>query len=298
MNKYMNKIILIILIILFLFYIINKIIIIKEKFSNNEYILPKIIYGYYDNPNEIINAHIETWKRNTSPEWKIIFLNKDNIKEYVDDDFFNKYKNLEAFRFSDFLRLYLLNKTGGVWIDASTIIFNNNFLNNYYDEMHKNKYDVTVYELKGRTIEKDKPYLENWFIMAPKNSNFIKDLYNEFAIANDTGFLKYKKTVLIPSKINLDNTIQNNSDNTYLMQHAIIHYLFQQNKQYNINIKDANTSMFKIHNNVGWNNKKIIKYILENNNWDEYYAIKLGGNQRRVLKGDMINTYINKLNSF
>lgn len=296
----MNKIILIIFIISLLFYIINKKIIKEEKFTNNEYILPKIIYGYYDNPNEIINAHIETWKRNTSPEWDIIFLNKQNISQYVDDDFINKYKNLPAFRFSDFLRLYLLNKTGGVWIDASTIILNNKFLDNYYDDMHKNKYDATLYELKGRTIEKDKPYLENWFIMAPKNSNFIKDLYGEFAIANDMNFLKYKKTVLIPSKINLDNTIHYNDENTYLMQHAIIHYLFHKYnlKKYNLNIKDAYNSMFKIHNKVEWDNTKIINYIIENDNWDDYYAIKLGGNQRRVLKGDMINTFINKLNSF
>jgi hypothetical protein len=164
--------------------------------------------------------------------------------------------------------------------------------------MHKNKYDATLYELKVRTIEKDKPYLENWFIMAPKNSNFTKDLYNEFAIANDMNFLKYKKTVLMPSKINLDNTIHYNDKDTYLMQHAIIHYLFHQNKKYNLNIKDAYNSMFKIHNKVEWDNTKIINYIIENDNWDDYYAIKLGGNQRRVLKGDMINTFINKLNTF
>jgi hypothetical protein len=294
----MNKIILIIFIISLLFYIINKKIIKEEKFTNNEYVLPKIIYGYYDNPNNIINAHIETWKRNISPEWKIIFLNKENISQYVDSDFINKYKNLRAFRFSDFLRLYLLNKTGGIWIDASIIILNNNFLNKYYEEMHKNKYDATLYELKGRTIEKDKPYLENWFIMAPKDSKFIKDLYNEFAISNDMTFLKYKKTVLIPSKINLKNTIHDDNDDTYLMQHAIIHYLFHQNKKYNLNIKDANDSMFKIHNKVSWDNSKIINYIIENDNWDKFYAIKLGGNQRRVLKGDLIDTFINKLNSF
>jgi hypothetical protein len=111
-------------------------------------------------------------------------------------------------------------------------------------------------------------------------------------------FLKYKKTVLIPSKINLKNTIHDDNDDTYLMQHAIIHYLFHQNKKYNLNIKDANDSMFKIHNKVSWDNSKIINYIIENDNWDKFYAIKLGGNQRRVLKGDLIDTFINKLNSF
>ena len=41
-------------------------------------------------------------------------------------------------------------------------------------------------------------------------------------------------------------------------------------------------------------NTKIINYIIENNNWDNYYAIKLGGSKRKALKEDLINTYINK----
>jgi hypothetical protein len=270
----------------------------KRALGNNDYDLPKVIYTYWNDENKLVNAFVNTWRRNLSSDWKIILINDNNINQYVNADFMKKYCNLEKFRFADFLRLELLKNNGGVWIDSTSAIFNKNFLDDYYNETIKGKYDVCLYEFKTRTVIESEPYLENWFIMAPKNSNFTKDLYNEFAIANDMDFLKYKKTVLIPSKINLKNTIQNNSENTYLMQHAIIHYLFYQNKKYNLNIKDANTSMFKIHNKVGWNNKEIINYIIENDKWDEYYAIKLGGSQRKVLKGDLINTFINKINTF
>jgi len=91
-----------------------------------------------------------------------------------------KYGNIESFRFSDFLRLELLQKNGGVWIDISTIIIKGNFLDNYYNEMIDKRYDILVYEFPSRTINKNHPYLENWFIMAPKNSRFINDLYTEF----------------------------------------------------------------------------------------------------------------------
>lgn len=278
------------------FYFINnnlKKSIIKENFENNTYILPKIIYGYWDNleDNELINAHINTWRKNIPVDWKIEIISKKNILNYVDIDFYNKYKNLPPFRFSDFLRVYLLSKNGGVWMDASTIIINGNFLDDYYNEMYKNKYDLLVYELKEHSIP-NQPYLENWFIMCPKNSRIITDLYNQFSYSFDIGFINYKNNILRPN-IDLSNTIKN-GNNTYHMQHAIIHYLLKNNK-YNINIKDADESMFKAQKINDWNSNKLIYYILNNNDWSGFYAIKLVAFNRKAINDE--NLFIKKLNS-
>jgi hypothetical protein len=291
---YKNTIIFFLIFLLFFFINCNlKKSLIKENFENN-YILPKVIYGYWDNleGNLLINAHIDTWRRNISSEWKIELISKQNILNYVDIDFYNKYKNLPAFRFSDFLRVYLLSKNGGVWMDASTIIINGQFLNDYYNEMYKNNYDLLVYELKGHSIP-NQPYLENWFIMCPKNSKIITDLYNQFSNAFDMGFINYKNKMLKPN-IDLSNTIKN-GNGTYHMQHAIIHYLLKINK-YNINIKDSYESMFKAQKINNWNNDKLINYILNNNDWSGYYAIKLVGFNRKAINDN--DTFIKKLNSF
>jgi len=284
-------------IIFLLFYFLNnnlKKSIIKENFENNTYILPKVIYSYWDNleGNELINAHIDTWRRNIPLDWKIEIISKKNILNYVDINFYNKYKNLPAFRFSDFLRVYLLSKNGGIWMDASTIMINGQFLNDYYNEMMQNKYDLLIYELKGHSIL-NQPYLENWFIMCPKNSNIITDLYEEFSKAYDMGFVNYKNNILKPN-IDLSNTIKD-GNNTYHMQHAIIHYLLKNNK-YNINIKDADESMFKAQKINDWNNQKLINYILNNNDWTGFYAIKLVGFNRKAISNKTI--FIQKLNSF
>jgi len=292
------KIITIFFLIFLLFFIFNynlKKSLPKELFSErNTYILPKIIYGYWDNleENKLINAHIDTWRRNIPSEWKIEIISKKNILNYVDNDFYNKYKNLPAFRFSDFLRVYLLSKNGGVWMDAATIIINGKFLNDYYNEMHKNKYDLLVYELSDHSTY-NQPYLENWFIMCPKNSRIITDLYNQFSNAFDMGFINYKNNILKPN-IDLSKTIKY-GNNTYHMQHAIIHYLLKNNK-YNLNIKDANESMFKAQKINDWNGEKLINYILNNNDWSEYYAIKLVGFNRKAINDE--NLFIKKLNSF
>lgn len=269
------------------------------KNTNNNYVLPKTIYGYWDNldNNPLVKSHLKTWERNIPKDWKIIILNKNNVKNYVDDNFIKKYGNLDAIRFADFLRVYLLIKNGGVWIDASTIITNGKFLDQYYKEMIDNRFDVCLYELKMRTIDPRIPYLENWFIMAPKNSKLLKDLFYEFDKSFMMDFKEYKKNVLIPSGVNLTKTLGNNQDDTYLMQHAIINYLMHKGNKYSINIKDAAESMFKIHMDKNWNHKLVIDFILKNDDWSDYYAIKLTKVDRRHVHDGIKDIYINKLNN-
>jgi hypothetical protein len=254
-----------------------------EKFTdiNTDYILPKYVWGYWDNLelNSIIQSHINTWKRKIPKDWRIIILNKENYHNYVSKEFVNKYNDLNPTHFSDFLRLELLQKYGGVWMDASIIITDGNFLNKYYDEMMLNKYDATIYELKENTVDIKTPYLENWFIMAPKNSKYINDIYKEFDKAFDMDFLTYKKKILIPSGVRLDKTL-GYYEKTYLMQHAIINFLMLKNYKYNLNIKDSYKSMFKIHNDKNWDHEKVIDYIQENKKWDDYYGIKLTKHSR------------------
>ena len=179
-----------------------------EKFSN-DYILPKIIYAFWDNyeENKIIQSHINNWKLKLKG-WKIIILDKKNIHNYVESSFIKKYASgsMDATRFSDFLRIHLLKNNGGCWLDASILISNGSFLDNIYDKMIKHKYDACFYEYKEKTINKNQPHIDNWFMMAPKGSKIITDLYKEFDRAFEMGFLQYKQTILIPSKINLINT--------------------------------------------------------------------------------------------
>ena len=239
-----------------------------EHFTNEEYVLPKVIYCYWhDSDNKLMNTFVNNWKKKLSNEWKVQFITNDNINNYVSKEFLEKYNDLETFRFSDFLRLELLKNNGGVWMDISTALVNGNFLDQYYEEMIENKYDICIYEFKLRTVIESEPYLENWFFMAPKNSKFITDLYNEFERGRKMNFVVYKKDVLKPSGINLKNTIRDDDYYTYLMQHAIIHYLLKIGNKYNINKKLADDSFFKLHNLVSWNNQEIIDSFIRNNDF-------------------------------
>jgi phage shock protein PspC (stress-responsive transcriptional regulator) len=263
----------------------------------NEYVLPRVIYGYWDNleENEIIQAHVNTWYRNVAPGWKVVMITRKNVHNYVDPEFLEKFKNIDAVRFSDFLRVYLLSKNGGVWMDAGTILINGDFLEKYREEMIRQKIDILIYEFKAHS-KPEQPYLENWFLMSPKGSLFITDLYNEFNNAYDMDFVKYKHEVLAP-KINFENSM-GDGDGTYHMQHGIIHFLLKSNKnRYNMSIKDAEESMFKAQKINEWDSERLIKYIIDNPNLsDDYYAIKLVGFNRAPIQSCKTE-FINKLNN-
>ena len=262
--------------------------------TTHNYILPKTIYCYWNDyeENDLIKSFIENWKKKIQ-NWKIEVIHNNNLYNYVDNIFIEKYKNEPTFRFSDFLRLELLSKNGGCWMDISTLIINPKFLDIFYNEMLMYKYDVCVFELPSATIDASTPYLENWFIMAPKNSSYILDLYYEFNRAKEMDFIKYKQTVLIPSSVNLTKTIGYDYNNTYLMQHAIVLYLLKSGKKYNINIKNATEYMFKIHNMFNFDGPQIINFILTNNDWTNIDTIKLTSIDRHAIEHK--NDFIKKI---
>jgi len=268
----------------------------KESFSN--YTLPKTIYTYWDDldNNIFIKKNIEDWQKKIK-NWKIVVITNDNLHEYVDDTFIKTYysNKIKIQHFSDFLRIKLLIENGGLWMDPSIIILNSEFINSIYNEMHNNRYDISLFEYPNKSFSKNSlPYLENWFIMAPKNSNLLVDLQREFNKAHEMSFIMYKKDILIPSNIDLSPTI-GYDDNTYLMQHAIINLLMFINNYYKINIKNANDSMFFLQNKYNWDSHKIKDHLL-NEDISNLYAIKFTGGNRDIFNNHMLlNTLYSRL---
>ena len=92
----------------------------KDKISA----IPNIIWAYWDNENlpEIVKICTESWKKH-NPDYQIVILNNRTLKHYlpnIDISSMPRSKDFPA-RFSDFVRIFILEKYGGIWIDASSI---------------------------------------------------------------------------------------------------------------------------------------------------------------------------------
>ena len=92
----------------------------------------KYIFTFWE-PNKkvpgYLNLCIKTWKK-FLPEYKIIILDYSNLRDYLSSNFITKvlYKKMNLPIQADGIRVALLYKYGGIWMDMDTIITNSNFL--------------------------------------------------------------------------------------------------------------------------------------------------------------------------
>ena len=136
----------------------------------------KIIWTYWHGKNnKLLDVCLESWKIYL-PDWDIRIINKDSLKNYDIKKPLN-YNKLTQTTKSDVIRLNLLYKYGGIWLDRSVL------LNESFDWLRKyEKYPYFGFKLTT------KKYMESWFIMCPKKYNkFIgawRDILNEILDTN------------------------------------------------------------------------------------------------------------------
>lgn len=239
-----------------------------NSINNNEnitYELPKKIWTHWDNidniPESILNT-INTAKKNLN-NYEYILVSNSNIYDYIDKNEFPKnYNQLGKQHKADWIRLYLLYKYGGTWIDSSVIITELHDIDEIYNNCYKNKYELMAFYLDGNTINNDKyTFIENWFLIASVNNNIIKLWKEEFEYAIDIGFTKYnQETKKIVDLGNLGNLGE------YLTMHAAIKKLITLNKidKNKILLKRAEDDMFNIHSKCNWKRWCIVDALNKN----------------------------------
>jgi len=263
----------------------------NESFVNTTtYDLPKIIWCYWDSDN--IPEQIKLIQDNNKRKligWDIVIVRNSTKQKYIgDDDNIILNKKLSPEHYSDWLRLYLLKKYGGVWMDISIIINNEKQFNNLWSESIMNKYELVGFN--GPHLEKDTiehPVIENWFIMAPKNSEVISLWFEEYEKAIKMGFLEYKSKS-ISDGIDYQNIFGDkyiDYFSIYLTQHGCLQVVLQKRlgRKARIYYQNANETMFRIQSECNWD-KKCLQEKLSNNLYSKITPyIKLTGGDRKDL---------------
>jgi hypothetical protein len=199
---------------------------------------------------------IKKYNMNKFPGWKPVYLNDKNLDDYIPKWAFpENYSNLIQAHKADWIRLYLLYRYGGCWLDCSIIINKSEALDDIYNKSQNVKADLTVFQsdLKNRTFThisgRSVPLvIDNWLIFAPKNSIIIKLWLDEYTKAINMGFLEYKKNVVIKSGTDISKIYTTGDNDVYLTQHMCIEYILQKKIKNLPNIIFLNSfdSMFKL----------------------------------------------------
>uniref|UniRef100_A0A6C0BV10 Uncharacterized protein n=1 Tax=viral metagenome TaxID=1070528 RepID=A0A6C0BV10_9ZZZZ len=259
-------------------------------FKTYTYNIPKTIWIYWDNYNNLPNSidNIIKYNKKTIKTWKIIYLSDENINEYIPQDEFPKnINNIIVQAKSDWFRLYLLNKYGGLWLDASIIVNNEEKLNELVKESFLNNSDLTSYYLNSRIVnDQHFTHIETSFLLSPLNSYFVERWKKEFEYAIEIGFKNYKN-LLLSQGYNLEKIFNGGDDDVYLMIHACAYkvgseYIFNPN----VLLYKAEDEIYYLQETCGWENKCISDKLNKDSSVKSIPLIKLVNKNRENLNLD------------
>lgn len=170
-----------------------------------------------DNAPDIVKACVKSIKRNAGRR-EVILLDENNISKYIDIPvhIWKKYKcgTMKPAHFADFIRMVLLYRYGGLWLDSTV------FLNGEIPEkIFKN--ELLFFQIsKTKECQRRKYHkLCNWFIYVSKPGNrLIKlaaDLQSEFFKNEDKCndyFINYSIYTLIINNDKASNSLYKKMD--------------------------------------------------------------------------------------
>ncbi|QOW50611.1 hypothetical protein G0029_12950 [Acinetobacter sp. YH12138] len=150
--------------------------------------IPKKIWIYWNNnPSKLILDCIDQVKK-INTEYEIFFLDDNTIINYCKIDF-NVFHELTPQQKSDLIRFDLLYNYGGIWLDASIILYRD--LNWILQLCQDNKKECFAFYRKPNTIFFDFPVIENWLLATSAKNNFFKFWRDELSYALTIGVDNY-----------------------------------------------------------------------------------------------------------
>ncbi len=140
--------------------------------------IPRVIWAYWNGgtPPLLIQRCLENW-RIFNPDFAIHVLDDQSVLRHI-PEIPPELQSLPVAKRSDWIRLELLRRYGGIWLDASTILTES--LEWVLQQQALTDADFIGFYLERYTTEKSCPVVESWFMAAPPESRFIADLQHEF----------------------------------------------------------------------------------------------------------------------
>ncbi|MBO1278930.1 glycosyltransferase family 32 protein [Acinetobacter nosocomialis] len=241
--------------------------------------IPKIIWIYWDTKKpELVERCLECIK-SLNREYIIHILDNNNINDFCKIDF-SQFESLTPQLKSDLLRLYLLYNHGGIWVDASVILYSN--LDWIIDLCNNNKTKAFGYYSNTNTTVKQYPVIESWLLASEKDNPFFKEWLIELTYAIKLGVKNYIEEIR-KTYPNYNEYFQNICRLEYLVIYVACQKVLRK-MDMSISLVNCDENAFIYHS---FNKKSHIHFIeslvLNYRPSNMPYLIKLIGSDRNLL---------------
>ncbi|NET02699.1 MAG: hypothetical protein F6K61_19555 [Sphaerospermopsis sp. SIO1G1] len=138
--------------------------------------IPKKIWflwyqGFAEAPLVITKCY-ESWVK-YNPDWEVIFLDESNLKDYIVPSLSaEKLNQLSKNHQSDLLRVELLSKYGGVWVDATCLC--QVPLNNWLEEYSQAGFFAFIH------LTRSYGWIASWFLAAEASNPIVVKMAQTF----------------------------------------------------------------------------------------------------------------------
>jgi hypothetical protein len=211
------------------------------------------IWLFWDNPAMpiFVKKCIERI-RAMNPEFKVIVLNFESLKNYLPDLTFEA-DDIPVANKTDVIRLELLYRYGGVWIDATVILFEN--LKWFIPHIEKQLYDCIAFARYASTTNPSHPVVESWFLCSHAGSPFIKrwlDCLKPVCKLGSKAYYEYLK-----SRDDYHEIVQNIDRPEYLLVYLACQIAMKQQKDYNLCLLSSEKTAFFYQEDKNWDIRKM-----------------------------------------
>lgn len=246
---------------------------------DKDIVLPKKLWMYWENDIPDFVKKCIVRMRDLNPDYQIFVLNPENVHQYSQIDF-SLLKDATAQQKADLLRFDLMYEHGGIWLDASIILYDN--LDWISDLMIDKKTENFAYYRRKNTTNLNFPVLENWLLASVGKNIFFKEWYDELYLAIQQTPKKYIQNI----KTTVSNTkdiFQQIGNLEYLVAYVACQKIMRKNFP-SITLIDCDENAFYYQVKNRWVKEKILINMSINYPADEYpKLIKLAGKERNYL---------------
>lgn len=206
-----------------------------------------------------------------NPSFQVVFLTPKTLQDYL-PDFKVETEDIPLANKTDLIRLELLYKYGGIWMDA-TIILNEN-LDWVKTIMAEKKYDCLAFWRENSTSNLEYPVVESWFLCSSPKNPFIKAWLEELKPLGEIGAKKYFEQ--IRKKNNYKDILQNIDRPGYLLVYLAQQIVMQRDKDFNLCLQSAEKTAFFYQETLDWDIRKMnIEFMIKEKQEPTPLIIKL-----------------------
>jgi len=147
--------------------------------------IPKVIWTYWQPAPApaFIQACFANWRR-FAPDHELRVLDRASIARWL-PTLRADFDALPAYRQADWLRIHLLARHGGIWMDASTLLSRN--LDWLHEARARHAAEYVGFYIDRYSTRPELPIVENWFMASVPGGGFATALAAAFDRALDDG---------------------------------------------------------------------------------------------------------------